>query len=310
MKRQISILLHLFLLLALSACGIIKTSPSPMPSPIVTPMPSGMVDVGGYELYYECSGQGSPTVILENGGGGVMSDWANVSDGIKNTIRVCMYDRANLGRSDSVSGTRTLYDMTRDLKVLLENAHIGGPYILVGWSFGGMLVRIFAHQHPEDVVGVMLLDSAHLDMGDRFLACLPPEFEGEPENVQFVRQYAAWVSDSSKGSPFTSGEGMGWDTRTNNQQARDVETLGNLPLVVISQAPNIPGLGLPLFTSKGHLPAEIDACLQQTWQDMQGELAGLSSKTTRLTAPGGHMFPIEQPELVVNAIIDLIEQNR
>jgi pimeloyl-ACP methyl ester carboxylesterase len=294
------------LALILTGCSACLISLPPTP----TPMPSGMVDIGGYSLYYECSGQGSPTAILENGGGGVMSDWADVFDGIKNTTRVCMYDRANLGRSDSVSGKRTLHDITRDLQVLLENAHIGGPYILVGWSFGGMLVRIFADQHPDDVVGVMLLDSAHPDMGDRLLDCLPPESEGEAENIQFLRQYTSWISDSSKGSPFTSGEGMGWDTRTNNQQARDVETLGNLPLVIISQAPNIPGLGLPLFTSRGLLPAEIDACLQQTWQDMQGELAGLSSSTTRLTARGGHMFPVEQPELVVNAIIDLIEQNR
>jgi pimeloyl-ACP methyl ester carboxylesterase len=292
--------------LLLTGCSISLKSPPPTP----TPMPSGMVDVGGYSLYYECSGQGSPTVIMENGGGGAMSDWADVFDGIKNTTKVCMYDRANLGRSDSVSGTRTLYDMTRDLQALLKNGHIGGPYILVGWSFGGMLVRIYADQHPNDVVGVVLLDSAHPDMGDRLLACLPPESEGEAENVQFARQYTTWISDSSKGSPFTSGEGMGWDTRTNNQQARDVETLGDVPLVVISQAPNIPGLGLPLFTSRGLLPAEIDACMQQTWQDMQDELAGLSSNTTRLTARGGHMIPIEQPELVVDAIKDLVEQLR
>ena len=294
----------LSLLLAGCSMGSIFQPPTP------TPMPSGMVDVGGYSLYYKCSGQGSSTVILENGGGGVMSDWDDVFDGIKNTTQVCMYDRVNLGRSDSVSGTRTLYDMTRDLQALLKNGHIGGSYILVGWSFGGMLVRIYADQHPKDVVGVVLLDSAHPDMGDRLLACLPPESEGEAENVQFARQYTTWISDSSKGSPFTSGEGMGWDTRTNNQQARDVETLGDVPLVVISQAPNIPGLGLPLFTSRGLLPAEIDACMQQTWQDMQDELAGLSSNTTRLTARGGHMIPIEQPELVVNAIIDLVEQLR
>jgi pimeloyl-ACP methyl ester carboxylesterase len=273
-------------------------------------MPSGMVDVGGYSLYYECSGQGSPTVILESGGGGVSSYWADVVNGIKDITRVCMYDRANLGRSDRVSGTRTFYDMTRDLQALLENAHIGGPYILVGWSMGGMLVRIYADQHSKDVVGVVLLDSAHPDMGDRLMACLPPESADEPENIQFLRQYFTWMSDSSNGSPFTSGEGAEMDTRTNNQQSRAVSTLGDLPLVVISQAPNIPGLGLPMITSRGPLPAEIDTCLQQIWQEMQGELAELSSNSTRLTARGGHMIPVEQPELMVQAIGELVSKVR
>lgn len=278
--------------------------------PTPTPMPSGKLDVGGHALYYECAGQGSPTVILESGGGGDSSYWADVFNGIKGTTRACMYDRANTGRSDSVSGTRTLEDMTRDLQALLENAHIGGPYILVGWSMGGLLVRIFADRHPEDVVGVVLLDSAHPDMGDRLLACLPPESADEPENIQFLRQWLTWMSDSSNGSPFTNGEGADMDTRMNNQQVRDTRPLGDLPLVVISQAPNIPGLGLPMITSRGPLPAEIDTCLQQTWQDMQGELAGLSSNTTRLTARGGHMIPVEQPELIVQAIGELASKVR
>lgn len=145
MKRQISTLLNLFLLLALTACGAAR-QPSQTPTP--TPMPSGMVDVGGYELYYECSGHGTPTVILESGSWGDSSAWAAVINGIEGTTRVCAYDRANLGRSEEVPGPRTCDDMTHDLQVLLEKAHIGEPHILVGHSMGGMLVRIFADQHP------------------------------------------------------------------------------------------------------------------------------------------------------------------
>ena len=302
--EKCTLLAILSLLLAGCSIGSIFQPPTP------TPVPSGLVDVGGHKLYYSCAGQGSPTVILESGGGADSSYWAMVMAGIMGTTRVCAYDRANTGRSDSVSGTRTFHDMTRDLQVLLEKAHIGGPYILVGWSMGGSLVRIFADQHPDEVTGIVLLDSAHPDMGDRLLACLPPESAGEPENIQFLGQWFTWMSDSSNGSPFTSGEGADMDTRTNSQQARAVSTLGDLPLVVISQAPNIPGLGLPMITDQGPLPAEIDACLQQTWQEMQGELAELSSNTTRLTARGGHMIPVEQPDLIIQAIVDLVEQYR
>jgi pimeloyl-ACP methyl ester carboxylesterase len=262
-----------------------------------------MVDVGGYQLYYECSGQGTSTVILEAGSGGDSSAWTAVINGIEGTTRVCAYDRANTGRSDKVPGPRTYHEMTRDLQILLEKAHIGGPYVLVGWSMGGMLVRIFADQHPGEVAGVVLADSAHPDMGLRLLACLPPEPADESENIRFLRQWFTWMSDSTD-EPLSRDSEM-INTLVSNQQVRDADTLGDLPLVVLSQAPNIPGLGYPIDVSP-----EIDACLRQTWQDMQGELEGLSSNTSRLTARGGHMIPIEQPELIVQAILDLIEKER
>jgi pimeloyl-ACP methyl ester carboxylesterase len=301
MNRQFSLLLHLFIVLAslLASCSTVSTPQPPTP----TPMPSGMVEVGGHELYYECSGQGTPTVILESGGGGDSSAWAAVKLGLAGTTRICAYDRANLGRSDKVPGPRTYHDMTQDLRVLLEKAHIGEPYILVGHSMGGMLVRIFADQHPGEVAGIVLVDSAHPDMGLHLLACLPPESADEPENIRYLRQWFTWMSDSSHEPPFVDNEVL--DTLVGNRQVRDVESLGDLPLVVISQAPNIPGLGYQIVAS-----SEIDACLRQTWQDMQGELAGLSSKTSRLTAQGGHMIPLEQPELIVQAITHLVEQER
>ncbi len=237
MKRQFSILLRLLIPLALSACGLSKTIPSPTPNPTVTPMPSEIVDVGGYALYYECSGQGSPTVILESGGGAGSSYWAAVTNGVKGTTRVCVYDRANLGRSDNVPGSRTYKDMTLDLQVLLEKAHIGDPYILVGWSMSGSLVRIFTDEHPGDVVGIVLVDSAHPGMGLRLLACLPPESADEPENIQWLRQYFNSMSDSNASS-LKHPEGV--DSRTSNQQFQNTGPLGDLPLVLISQAPNKP----------------------------------------------------------------------
>lgn len=307
MKRILkSLALCVIFLTSLSA-GCSTFSPAQPPTP--TPKPSGMVDIGGYELYYECSGKDSsadgthPTVILESGGGVDSSAWAAVVADLEDTTRVCTYDRANLGRSDKVPGPRTFHDMTRDLQVLLEKAHIGEPYILVGHSMGGSLVRIFAHQHPGEVAGIVLVDSAHPDMGSRLLACLPPESAGESETTHYFRQWFTWMSDSSGESPFIDTEVL--NLLVSNQQVRDVETLGDLPLVVISQSPNIPGLGYGMVAS-----VEIDACLRQTWQDMQGELAGLSSNTSRLTARGGHMVPLEQPELIVQAIIDLVEEVR
>jgi len=301
MKRNSLSLVLSVVILATPLAGCSTSSHSLSPTP--TPLPSGRVDVGGHELFYTCSGQGSPTVILEAGGGGDSTGWEGVIAGIEGTTRVCAYDRANLGRSDKAPGPRTFHDMTRDLQVLVEEAQIDGPYVLVGHSMGGSLVRIFAHQHPGEVAGLVLVDSAHPDMGSRLLACLPPQSADETETTRFFRQWFTWMSDSSRQSPFTDSEVL--NTLVANQEVRDVETLGDLPLAVISQAPNIPGLGYGKVAS-----AEIDACLRQTWQDMQGELAGLSSNTSRLTARGGHMIPLEQPGLIVQAITDLVEEVR
>ena len=296
---SIKILLKALLILLMVGCSTVSTPQPPTP----TTMPSGMLDVGAYELYYECSGQGTPTVILESGSGADSSAWSAVKLELTDYTRICTYDRANLGRSDKVPGPRTYHDMTQDLQVLLEKAKIEEPFILVGHSMGGLLVRIFAYQHPDEIAGIVLVDSAHPDMGVHLLACLPTESTDEPEDIRYLRQWFTWMSDSSHELSFVDSEGL--DNLASNRQVRDVVSLGDLPLVVISQAPNVPSLGYPIGVS-----SEIDACLQQTWQELQSELAGLSSKTIRLTAQGGHMIPLEQPELIVQAIIDLIEEER
>jgi pimeloyl-ACP methyl ester carboxylesterase len=268
-----------------------------------------MVDVGGYKLFFKCSGQGSPTVILEAGNGADSTWWFKVMGGVEGTTRVCVYDRANLGSSDKgVSKPRTFRDMTRDLRALLVNAHIGGPYILVGHSMGGELVRVFADQHPAEVVGLVLVDSAHPDMGLRLLAGLPPESADESVSIKAWRQWFTWMSNSN-GSPFQDLEGT--DTQAGNEQVKATKPLGDLPLVVISQSPNNPLQDNPFQISEPPLPTETNAKLRQIWQDLQSELAGLSSNSTRVIATqAGHDIPREEPKLVVEAILKLVNEAR
>src|SRR5512135_2297471 len=102
-----------------------------------------MSTLGGHQLWFQCMGQGTPTVILEAGSGANSSYWVDVQSGGERTYRICSYDRANLGRSVKASKPRTYLDMARDLHALLTNAHVEGPYILVGHSMGGLLVRVF-----------------------------------------------------------------------------------------------------------------------------------------------------------------------
>jgi pimeloyl-ACP methyl ester carboxylesterase len=169
---------------------------------------------------------------------------------------------------------------------------------------GGMLVRLFADQYPQDLVGLVLVDSAHPDMGDRLLATLPSESDGEPESLKAWRQYGAWLS-ASNGRGQNDDEGV--DSKVSNAQVRAVKSLGDLPLVVISRSPNNPVMAAHMPP----LPEGTNAKLLQTWQDLQGELAGLSSNSTRIIAAhAGHNIQIEEPGLIVDAIHKLVNEAR
>jgi pimeloyl-ACP methyl ester carboxylesterase len=122
------------------------------------------VDVGGRTLNIDCSGSGSPTVILESGGGGYGGyGWRNVQEGIAKFTRVCWYDRAGEGWSDRSPEARSSSSVVQDLQELLQRSQVEGPYVLVGHSIGGEYVRIFTERFPTQVAGVVLVDSTHPD---------------------------------------------------------------------------------------------------------------------------------------------------
>ncbi len=132
----------------------------------------GRFDVGGFKLYLHCVDQRpqpttSPTVLLEHGIGrrATSEMWVEVQQHVAPMARVCRYDRAGVGRSDPpLHLHRTRADLVAEQHQLLQAAGIMGPYILVGHSFGGYPVRLYAHQYPAEVVGMVLADTAHEDM--------------------------------------------------------------------------------------------------------------------------------------------------
>ena len=121
-----------------------------------------MVDIGGRSLFIDCRGTGSPTVILERGLTADTTWWDQVIGQIAETTRVCAYDRANNGESDPV-GSHTGDQSVSDLEELLAACNIEPPYVLAAWSFGGPIARLFAARHPDDVVGVLLVDTDPVD---------------------------------------------------------------------------------------------------------------------------------------------------
>jgi pimeloyl-ACP methyl ester carboxylesterase len=123
------------------------------------PMPGQLIDVGGHRLHLYCTGARGPTVVLEPGLGGASLDMTWIAAAVARDSRVCVYDRAGRGWSDAADGPQDAAQTTTDLHTLLDRAHIPGPYVLAGHSFGGLYVLSFAAQYPDQVAGMVLLDS-------------------------------------------------------------------------------------------------------------------------------------------------------
>lgn len=131
------------------------------------PAPPGrLVDIGGWKLHLNCTGTRhgtDPLVVFESGAGGTSYDWYFVQRDLSASTRACSYDRAGTAWSDVGPHPRTIHQMEYELHKLLEVAGEKPPYILVGHSFGGIMVRVFQHEHPQDVAGMVLVDAASDD---------------------------------------------------------------------------------------------------------------------------------------------------
>jgi pimeloyl-ACP methyl ester carboxylesterase len=218
------------------------------------PPPGQLVDVGGHRLHLQCTGSGSPTVVLEPGQGGVSLDFEWIAPVVASDTRVCVYDRAGRGWSDAADGPQNGAQLAADLHTLLDRAHVPGPYVLVGHSFGGLYVQSFAAQFPDEVAGLVLLDStapkpgpalpsitsdnvfgrvsalvpavAHLGAGRLIAqfdyASLPPRVRDEwRANASRTRNLDSWIEE------FVAGN-------TSMQQAAALTNLDGKPLIVLT----------------------------------------------------------------------------
>ncbi|MEP7342017.1 MAG: alpha/beta hydrolase [Acidobacteriota bacterium] len=146
-------------LLALYATTVVAQSQSAQPP---FPLPGKLVDVGGWRLHLNCTGEArasQPTVILEPGLGDFSVEWSLVQPGVAKFARVCSYDRAGDGWSDLGPHPRTLRQIVYELHTLLDKAGVKPPLVLVGHSYGGWLVRLYASTYPADVAGMVLVEA-------------------------------------------------------------------------------------------------------------------------------------------------------
>jgi pimeloyl-ACP methyl ester carboxylesterase len=257
------------------------------------------VDTTGRRLAMVRAGVGAPTVLLETGLGAESEEWEPVFQEVKQYSTVCRYDRANRGRSDPAPKPRSAQDFVADLHSLLVAAAIPRPLVLVGHSLGGLIVRLYAHQYPHDVAGLVLVDPMHEDQFDRIGPCIPAPFPGEPEALTQLRSF--WTTDWR--DPAKDQEGV--DFPTSQAQAHAINSLGDIPMLVLTSG-----------TFLREVPPEpavqqLAAHLQVVWQEMHRELMRQSSNATQIQVEtSGHFIQREQPEVVVAAIRQMLETVR
>lgn len=256
-----------------------------------------LYDIGGRRLFLESAGEGSPTVLFEAGAGSSSSTWDPIWSSVMAFTRVCRYDRVNLGQSDKAPNLRSLHDVVEDLHALLKTASVPGPYVMVGHSFGGLVVRLYAHHYPKDILGVVFIDSSHPEQNKRSLDLLPSPVRSEDQAITASRTR---YSDPNTGLP----EGINFGrSLTEVSQTGD---LGHIPIAVISRSRPTSLDGLQRV--RPGLPPKIAAALEDLWQELQLELLSLSKESTHVIADlSGHYVHHDQPAVVVDAVYKIVQ---
>lgn len=131
------------------------------------PVPGQLIDVGGHSLHLSCTGSGSPTVVLQPGAGEMSSNHGWIAPAVARDTRVCVYDRAGRGWSEPASTAQDATQIATDLHTLLQRGNVPGPYVLAGHSFGGLYVLTFAAMYPDEVAGMVLIDSTDPGPADK-----------------------------------------------------------------------------------------------------------------------------------------------
>ena len=267
--------------------------------------PTGtLVDAGGRKLHIVCAGQGAPTVIFESSGLSSSTEWEKLLPDVGKQQRACAYDRPGMGWSEPVSGERSASDFVEELRGALTAAGEKPPYVLVGHSAGGALVRAFAAAHPSDVVGLVLVDSATASV----LARWPKTLAKMRSNLSRGRWLAAVALLRLANPLHLDGRDAALTYRPRTMIAAD-QLLGATAAILPSLPPTttVPTVVLTHgrsgdWAGPGVIGPLDEAAIEYDWQAAQKELAKGPQSSLVVDEKSGHMIPAEQPDLVIQAI--------
>jgi pimeloyl-ACP methyl ester carboxylesterase len=276
-----------------------------------------MIDVGGYHLHMHCAGEGSPTIVVESGTGTWSLMWFHLLPELAERSRTCLYDRAGYGWSEASGQPHTASNSADDLRAVLTQADIAPPYVLVGHSYGGWVVRLFHDRYPDDVAGLVLVDSGHHEQWER----LPAAFGAAATRQAQVLAIMEWGAPlgiprllapadpyltAARQPIYRAAVSLGRSSEAvssefehavvSSQQTAHVRDFGHTPLAVISAENSLQAF------------AVLDSDLpfaegNRVWRELQAELADLSTNRIHLVSDhGDHYLHATDPDLVLEGL--------
>ena len=276
-------------------------------------------------MHLRCAGEGSPTIFLEAGlGADGSTSWDPVFDELTQVSRVCAYDRAGILWSAPGPDPRDALQVASELHALLASAGEESPLVLVGHSLGGLFARIYTDRYPDEVAGLVFVDSSHPEQFER----MPPEMVEAMESAMPPLAAMRFLAATGALRWMTLGPTGGADGATAPVQARlpqsvaglaaeaslletiaaqasEVTSLGDRPLIVL--AAGSPALEVP----EGVPPEVVERMRKELWPDLQREAAALSTRGEfRLVEDAGHYIHHDRPEVVVAAVREVVSALR
>ena len=229
------------------------------------------------------AGSGSPTVIFEAGLGKGKEVWGSVFNEVAQHTRAVAYDRAGYGDSEAPKSAREPMQLVRELRAMLAEEGIAPPYVLVGHSLGGTIMKLFARAYPHEIAGVVLVDARHSDFARRCKQVGMPRFLYEPPAALFLLARAA-IRGELAASTITTG------------QARKVGPFPSVPLVVLTQNKSV---------------ARWPKSLGRLWVASQRNMVRMS-KISRMEVcdDASHNVPKDRPDAVAKAVLNVVKAAR
>lgn len=297
--------------------------------------PHRLVDIGGRRLNIYCSGTGSPTVVFDAYSGGSGWAWAGVQPQVARQTRACVYDRAGLGFSDPATRAGTSENAVDDLHRLLGAAGIKPPYVMVGNSYGGMNVQLYAYRFPKEVSGLVLVEAGNEDETGRFdratngkISQISAMFDAQRKTCRLNAQkgfipgsetaaQCAVISPPGTG-PAVAAAQLALGRSANYWKAANAEDENRATSDAQLRAARKPFGGLPLAVltrgvSPYAVPGKPQSAMNKALEDenlaIQEEVAKLSTRGTNRVVPGAaHLIEEDRPDEVVRSIRAILAQ--
>jgi len=281
------------------------------------PMPGKLIDIGGHRLHLSCTGTGSPTVVLEPGGGLMSSAFGWIGPAVAADTRVCIYDRAGLGWSDPADSVQDATQIATDLHTLLDRGQVPGPYVLAGHSFGGRYVLTFAALYPDDVSGMVLVDST----APASQPTAEPSTPGAEDSYDLMGRVSSLVSASARvgvGRLLAQADYGSLPAESRNEIRASAATASYIQSTILEYAladtSGSEAASLVSFGDKPLIVVTAPVGNGAAWLASQDHLATLSSNSAHRIIDGadhpGLLFDEQFAASTTQAILDIVSSIR